>query len=112
MNIKNSNQPGNKSIQKIIILLIDEYVIAKIFADQKSFEKKHISTWIVSDRDKRVQYEISHWGYVTADDELALTNYLVHLPSKNYVLMNIDVDEELNERVNGGELDDVGDNAI
>ena len=42
---------------------------------------------------------------------MALTNYLVHLPSKNYVIMNIDVDEELNERVNGGELDGVGDNA-
>ena len=63
------------------------------------------------DRDKRVRSEISCGGYVTAYDELVLPNFLVHLPSQNYVIMDIDVEEELNERVNGGGLDDGGDNT-
>ena len=42
---------------------------------------------------------------------MELPNFLVHLPSQNYFIMDIDVKEELNERVNGGYLDDVGDNA-
>ena len=32
------------------------------------------------------------------------TNYLVHLPSQNDVIVDIDVEEELNERVFGGDL--------
>ena len=48
------------------------------------------------DRDKRVHSEISCGGYVTAYDELVLPNFLVHLPSQNYVIMDIDVEEELN----------------
>ena len=36
---------------------------------------------------------------------------MVHLPSQNGVIVEIDVEEELNERGNGGDLDDVGDNA-
>ena len=35
----------------------------------------------------------------------------MHLPSHNYVIMDIYADEELNEMVNGGDLDDGGDNA-
>ena len=35
----------------------------------------------------------------------------MHLPSQNYVIMYIDVKEELNERVNGGYLYNVGDNV-
>ena len=35
MNIQNFNEPRKKSIQKFIILLMNKYVIAKIFADHK-----------------------------------------------------------------------------
>ena len=62
-------------------------------------------------RYKSVHSEISHGGYVTSDDEVAFTNYLVHLLSHNYVIVKIDVEEELNERLNGGDSDDDGDNA-
>ena len=68
-------------------------------------------TGFVGDGDKRVHYETSCGGYVTADDELALPNFLVHLPSQNYVIIDIDVEEDLNERVNCRDLDDGGDNA-
>ena len=68
-------------------------------------------TGFVGDEDKRVHSEISRGGYVTAYDELELPNFLVHLPSQNYVILDIDVEEELNERVNGGYFDDFGDNA-
>ena len=40
---------------------------------------------------------------------MALHNYLVHLPSQNCVVVDIDVEEQLNERVNGGYSDDDGD---
>ena len=53
-------------------------------------------TGFVGDGDKRVNSEIYRVGYVTADYELALSNYLVQLPSQNYVMMYIDVEEELN----------------
>ena len=66
---------------------------------------------MVGDRDKRVHYEIFCCGYISERDELSLPNFLVHLPSQNYVIMDIDVEEELNERVNSVDLDDVGDNA-
>ena len=68
-------------------------------------------TVFVGDEDKRVHYETSCGGYVTADDGLALPNFLVHLLSQNYVIIDIDVEEELNEMVNCGYLDDGGDNA-
>ena len=42
---------------------------------------------------------------------MALTNYLVHTPSQNYVIININVDEEMNERRNGGDLDDDGEDT-
>ena len=42
---------------------------------------------------------------------MGLTNYLVHIPSQNYVILCLDMEEELNERGNGRGLDDVGDNA-
>ena len=100
---------------------MNEYVIIKIFADHKVvWEKKNIfphgfllnrKTGFVGDGDKRVHSEISRGGYVTSDDELALPNFLVHLPSQNYVIMDINVEEGLNERVNCGDLDDGGDNA-
>ena len=50
---------------------------------------------------KMVQSELSCGGYVTADDKVTLPNYLVHVPSHNDVIVDIDVEEELNERVNG-----------
>ena len=68
-------------------------------------------TGFVDDREKRVHSEISRGGYVTAYDELALPNLLVQLQSHNCVIMDIDVEEELNERVNGGDLDDVDDRS-
>ena len=42
---------------------------------------------------------------------MVLTNYLVHITSHNDVIMEIDLEEELNKRVNYGDLDDDGDNA-
>ena len=42
---------------------------------------------------------------------MALTNYLVHLPRKNDVVVDIDVEEELNERGNYGDSDYGGDDA-
>ena len=42
---------------------------------------------------------------------MALPNYLVHLQNQNNITAEIDVEEELNERVNSGDLDDDGDNA-
>ena len=120
-NIKNSNEPGNKSIQKFIILLMNKYVIAKIFADHKVVWKiinifprglfLNVKKVCFGDRDKLVHPEISRGGYVTAYDGLALPNFMVHLPSQNYFIIDIDVEEELNERVNGGYLYDVGEKA-
>ena len=60
---------------------------------------------------KMVHYELSRGGYDTEDDEVALPNYLVHLPSQKYGIVDIDVVEELNYRGNDGYSDDVGDYA-
>ena len=43
--------------------------------------------------DETVHYELSCGGYVAEDCEVALTNYLLHLPSQNYVTVEIDVYE-------------------
>ena len=61
------------------------------------------------DGDETVHSEISRGGYVTAYDEAALTNYLVQLPSQNDIIVYIDVEEELDDRGNGGNSDDDGD---
>ena len=44
---------------------------------------------IISDSDgyKMVHSEKFCGGYVTADDEVELTNYLVDLPNQNYVIV-------------------------
>ena len=41
---------------------------------------------------KTVFSEPSCGGYVTAGDEVELPNYMVHLPSRNYVIVNIYVE--------------------
>ena len=48
----------------------------------------------ISGRDvtKRVFSETSHDGYVTADDGVALTNYMGPIPGQNYVIVYIDVE--------------------
>ena len=45
-------------------------------------------------------------GYITDYYKVALPNYMVHLPNENDVVMEMDVDEELNDRGNGGDSDD------
>ena len=65
-----------------------------------------------SDGDETVHSKLSHGIFVTLYDQVALPNYLVHLPSHNYFIIEIGVEEELNERENGGDSDDDGDNAI
>ena len=50
------------------------------------------------DGDETVRYEISHSGYVTTDEDMELPNYLVHSPSNNDVITEMDVEEELDER--------------
>ena len=62
-------------------------------------------------RDETVRSEISFGGNVTTNDGVALPNYLVHLPSHNDGIVDIDVVEELNYRGNDGYSDDVGDYA-
>ena len=62
------------------------------------------------DGDKTVRFEISRGGYVTEDEEVALPIYLVHPPSQNDVIMDIDAEEELNERGNYGYSDDNSEN--
>ena len=64
-----------------------------------------------SERYKMVHYEISHGGYVIADDRLALPNYLVHVSSQDYFIVDIDMEEELNERGNGEDSGDDSYNA-
>ena len=64
-----------------------------------------------NDRDETVRSEIYCGGYVTTVDEVELTNYLVHLPSHNDFIMNINVQEELNDRGNFGHSGDDGDDA-
>ena len=66
---------------------------------------------IDSDRDETVLSELSYCGYYTADEELALYNYMLHLISQNDAIVYIDVEEKRNERVNGGDLDDNGEDA-
>ena len=51
---------------------------------------------IDGDDTKRVLFEISRGGYFTEDDGVALTNYLMHLPSNNDFIVDIDVEYELN----------------
>ena len=63
------------------------------------------------DGDETVRSELSRGGYITEYDEVALTNYLLHLPSYNDFILEIDVEEELNQRGDGGNLDDDGDNV-
>ena len=58
-----------------------------------------------------VHSELPRGGYVKSYDEVALPNYLVHLTSHNYVIVDIDLEGKLNGRGNGGELDDDGDNV-
>ena len=65
-----------------------------------------------SDGDKTIRSELSCGGYFTAYDKVALPNYLLHLPSHNDVIMDIDIKEELNGRGNGGDLDYDGENTI
>ena len=43
-------------------------------------------------RDKTVHSELSCGGYITADDDVALPNYLLYLPIQNDVTMEIDVE--------------------
>ena len=45
-----------------------------------------------NDGDETVRSDISRGGYVTSDDKLELSNYLVHLPSQNDVIMEMDVE--------------------
>ena len=59
-----------------------------------------------SDGDKTVHSELHCGGYVISYDKVVLPNYLVQLLSQNDVIVDIGVDEELNERANGGDLDD------
>ena len=59
-----------------------------------------------------VHSEVSCGGYVTADDEVEVHNYLIHLPSHDDFIVDIDVEEELNERGNVGVSDDDGYNEI
>ena len=59
--------------------------------------------------DDTVFSELYYGVYVTADDGVALINYLMHPLSKNDTIVEIGVEEELNERENGRNLDDYGD---
>ena len=56
--------------------------------------------------DETVHSELSRGYCVTVDYKVALTIYLVHLPSHNYFMVEFDVEEKLNESGNGGGLDD------
>ena len=64
-----------------------------------------------SDREETVHSELSCGSYVTAYDKVELPSYMVHLPIQNDVIVYIDVEKELNERLNGGDLYDYGDDA-
>ena len=44
-----------------------------------------------NDRDETVRSDLSRGGYVTSDEKLELSNYLVNLPSQNDFIMEIDV---------------------
>ena len=60
---------------------------------------------------KTVFSEPSCGAYVTEDDEVALPKCLVHLPSKIGSMVDIDLQQELKQRVNGGNSDYYGDDA-
>ena len=63
------------------------------------------------DGDETIHSELSYGCYVTEDYKAALPNYLVHLNIQNDVIVEIDIDEGLKNRVNGKDLDDDIDNA-
>ena len=42
--------------------------------------------------DETVRSELSRGGYVTANDEVALPNYMVYLSSQNYFIMEMNVE--------------------
>ena len=44
-----------------------------------------------NDGDEFAHSELSCGGYVTSDEKLELSNYLVNLPSQNDFIMEIDV---------------------
>ena len=66
---------------------------------------------IEGDVDETVHSELSHGGYATAEDKVEMPNYLVQLQRQNNIIVDIDVQEELNQRGNGEDSDNVGDNA-
>ena len=66
---------------------------------------------IQADVDETAHSVLSHGGYATAEDKVEMPNYLVQLQRQNDVIVDIDVQEELNQRGNGGDSDNVGDNA-
>ena len=66
------------------------------------YEKTSVSN---NEGEKTVFFEISGCGYVTEYEKVALPNYTVHLPSQKDMIVDIDVDEDLNERINGGNSD-------
>ena len=61
--------------------------------------------------EENVHSDISCGGYITSDEEVVMPQYLVHLPSQNDVIIEMDVEEELNEMLNFGDLDYDGDKA-
>ena len=63
------------------------------------------------DREKTVRSDIYHGGYVTTYGKVALPNYMMRLPSQNDFIMDINGEEELNKRGNGGDSDDDGEDA-
>ena len=58
-----------------------------------------------------VHSELSRGGCVTAYDNIALPHYLVHLPNQNDLVLDIEVEEDMNQRLNSGYLDGDGYNA-
>ena len=48
------------------------------------------------DETKKIFCETSRGFYVVSDDDIALSNHLVHIPSHNYGIVDISVEEELN----------------
>ena len=61
---------------------------------QKEFFKMSKTSVRNSDDTKTVFSEPSPGSYVTANYEVALTKYLVHLPSQNYSIVDIDVKDD------------------
>ena len=60
---------------------------------------------------KKVFSYPSHGGYVTSDDQVALSKKLVQLLSHNGVIVDIDVEEEMNERGDDRNQDGDGDDS-